>query len=139
MIPPMTGFYTVSAKLGEFRIAPPAVFQDFLDTVRVFADAFDFASAAPACLGNFSYATTFIGNAVLPYAVVAAVGCGVHPFAVARARLADAWDRCRGRHTRHKLRDSDLPLRPRLIGAVVWLLYFLFPSPVMILQRTFAD
>jgi len=132
----LISFYTVSAKLGEFRIAPPKIFDDFMEYARLLADGFDFASASPACLGKFNYVMMFLGNAVLPYAIVAAVGLGVHPFAVLRGKVADAWDRCRGRHTKHKL-QTELPLRARMIGAFVWLLYFLFPSIITSLFKVF--
>ena len=120
-------YYGIMATAGDFKARGSQLFSDFTVGISKLATIFDMFFTPVMC-AKVPYLLVWIVKAVAPYAFIIMVGAGVPCYI--------KWKRRKKTLTAAQMAD-DLPLRSRLVGTLIFVMYYLFPSTVVGLLKGF--
>ena len=84
----------------------------------------------PVVCSGWPYSLIFLAKAVAPYVLILMVGAGLPAYIKFRKHR-----RLKAGKEIHE--DDNVPLKQRMIGALVFVMYYLFPSTIIGLFKTF--
>ena len=122
-------YYGICAAAGEFKARGSELFVEFTEAFTRLAAAVDIGFEPVVCSGWW-YSMIFLSKAVAPYVLILCVGCGLPCYVNFR--------KYRKRKAGKPIdEDDNIPMQSRLIGALVFVMYYLFPTTIISLFKTF--
>ena len=120
---------TVCAAAGEFKARGSEIFVQFTESFTRLAATMDIGFEPVVCSG-WPYSLVFLTKAAAPYVLILTVGAGLPCYI--------KWHRWRLLRAGKPLdEDDNIPLKQRMVGALVFVMYYLFPSTIIGLFKTF--
>ena len=140
----LVSFYGITASLGEFRLQGTNTFAHFIRVATRLAEVLNLVMVPLVCAGRGVTASplmVFTIKAAAPAVLIFLVGLGlvlvqrVCPGTGGKGGTTAA--KGNGKGSTRKGAGRPMPLRSKLVGALVWVLYYLFPTIVTDLFKVF--